>query len=290
MFTRSLTRLQPQLFSRRLITSSRIPKYSSFLNQSPVNIIKRNYVIIHKQRKKEPVLRYLFYMIVLSWGFIYYVANRVDKKTVKKDFSEREFQQYEEATGVKRRNKLISGDLSSKYKFYVIPYINDNEQLDKIVNLLKSKDEGTHVKIIDPSELIEQQKQDEGLRYHYLLHDLEEQKRPYPQGLITALVKQEINNYSNTRQGTFETNFIIKNYPQTTAEAIKFENDVADVQKCLILHFDMLNELPKYKNEEEQRAIQNVDGYFDSVGRAKTLIDKFDPMDEEFEEIMMEDL
>lgn len=290
MFTRSLTRLQPQLFSRRLITSSRIPKYSSFLNQSPVNIIKRNYVIIHKQRKKEPVLRYLFYMIVLSWGFIYYVANRVDKKTVKKDFSEREFQQYEEATGVKRRNKLISGDLSSKYKFYVIPYINDNEQLDKIVNLLKSKDEGTHVKIIDPSELIEQQKQDEGLRYHYLLHDLEEQKRPYPQGLITALVKQEINNYLNTRQGTFETNFIIKNYPQTTAEAIKFENDVADVQKCLILHFDMLNELPKYKNEEEQRAIQNVDGYFDSVGRAKTLIDKFDPMDEEFEEIMMEDL
>lgn len=229
-------------------------------------------------------------MIVLSWGFIYYVANRVDKKTVKKDFSEREFQQYEEATGVKRRNKLISGDLSSKYKFYVIPYINDNEQLDKIVNLLKSKDEGTHVKIIDPSELIEQQKQDEGLRYHYLLHDLEEQKRPYPQGLITALVKQEINNYLNTRQGTFETNFIIKNYPQTTAEAIKFENDVADVQKCLILHFDMLNELPKYKNEEEQRAIQNVDGYFDSVGRAKTLIDKFDPMDEEFEEIMMEDL
>lgn len=229
-------------------------------------------------------------MIVLSWGFIYYVANRVDKKTVKKDFSEREFQQYEEATGVKRRNKLISGDLSSKYKFYVIPYINDNEQLDKIVNLLKSKDEGAHVKIIDPSELIEQQKQDEGLRYHYLLHDLEEQKRPYPQGLITALVKQEINNYLNTRQGTFETNFIIKNYPQTTAEAIKFENDVADVQKCLILHFDMLNELPKYKNEEEQRAIQNVDGYFDSVGRAKTLIDKFDPMDEEFEEIMMEDL
>lgn len=229
-------------------------------------------------------------MIVLSWGFIYYVANRVDKKTVKKDFSEREFQQYEEATGVKRRNKLISGDLSSKYKFYVIPYINDNEQLDKIVNLLKSKDEGTHVKIIDPSELIEQQKQDEGLRYHYLLHDLEEQKRPYPQGLITALVKQEINNYLNTRQGTFETNFIIKNYPQTTAEAIKFENDVADVQKCLILHFDMLNELQKYKNEEEQRAIQNVDGYFDSVGRAKTLIDKFDPMDEEFEEIMMEDL
>ncbi|RCK55217.1 Altered inheritance of mitochondria protein 36, mitochondrial [Candida viswanathii] len=255
-----------------------------------MSVIRRCYASGPTPKKKEPVVRYLFYMVVLSWVAMYYVANRVDKKTVKQSFTEREFQQYEEETGVKRRNKLISSDLNNKYKFYVIPYIYDNDQLSKIVNLLKSKDEGANVKIIDPSELIEQQKQDEGLRYHYLLQDLDEQKRPYPQGLITALIKQDINNYMNTRQGTFDTNFIIKNYPQTTAEAIKFENDVADIQKCLILHFDMLNELPKYKSVDEKRAIENVNGYFDSVGRAKTLVDKFDPMDQEFEEIMMEDL
>ena len=44
------------------------------------------------------------------------------------------------------------------------------------------------------------------------------------------------------------------------------------------------------KTNEEQRAIKNVDGYFNSVGKSKTLVEKFDPMDKEFEEIMLEDI
>ena len=93
----------------------------------------------------------------------------------------------------------------------------------------------------------------------------------------------------NTREGAFDTNYIIKNYPQTTNEAIKFENDVSDIAKCLVLHYDMENELPKHKNDEEMRSIKNVEGYFDSVGKTKTLTSKYDEMDAKFEEIMLED-
>ena len=99
-----------------------------------------------------------------------------------------------------------------------------------MANLLQHKDENATVKIIDPAQLIEEQKKDEGMKYHYLLEDLDEQGRPYPPGLITAVIKQEIYKILNTREGTFDTNFIIKNYPQTTNEAIKFENDISDIQ------------------------------------------------------------
>ena len=79
-----------------------------------------------------------------------------------------------------------------------------------MANLLQHKDENATVKIIDPAQLIEEQKKDEGMKYHYLLEDLDEQGRPYPPGLITAVIKQEIYKILNTREGTFDTNFIIK--------------------------------------------------------------------------------
>lgn len=292
MFARLVPRLQPHLLSKRVLTA-RYPMLTTtpIYHQTPMQIIKRNYVIVHRERKKEPVIRYLFYMLVASWVAIYFVANRVDKKKPpQQSFTEREFQLYEEETGLKRRNKLISHTMNSKYKFYVIPYVHDEEELKKVANLLQHKDENATVKIIDPAQLIEEQKKDKGMKYHYLLEDLDEQGRPYPPGLITAVIKQEIYKILNTREGTFDTNFIIKNYPQTTNEAIKFENDISDIQKCLILHYDMLNELPKNKTDEEQRAIKNVDGYFNSVGKSKTLVEKFDPMDKEFEDIMLEDI
>ncbi|EMG50627.1 AIM36 Altered inheritance of mitochondria protein 36 [Candida maltosa Xu316] len=285
MLSRSLT----NLLSRRLVSVKSTRITPSIFNQTPVQIFRRNYSIANVKKKKEPVMRYLIYMVVISWVAMYFAAGKVDKKKPNiQNLTEREFQQYEEETGLRRRNKLINHEMNSKYKFYVIPYVHDNDLLDKVIGLLKH--EGKNVKVIDPVELIQQQKEDEGMKYHYLLEDLDEQRKPYPPGLITAIIKQAVHQFLNTREGTFDTNIIIKNYPQTTNEAIKFENDVSDIQKCLVLHYDMLNELPKHKTDEEQRAIKNVDGYFDSVGKSKTLVEKFDPMDAEFEEIILEDL
>ncbi|KAI5949986.1 AIM36 [Candida theae] len=261
-------------------------------SRAPFQACHRNYVIVHKdlsKAKKEPRIRYIAYVVAVSWVAIWFVTGQVDKKKPKQYMTEREFQEYEQSTGIKRRHKLIGPDLNSKYKFYVIPYIYSNEELDKIQSSLKKADPSRKIVVLDPSKLVAEEKADEGKRYSALLNDLDATHKPYPPGLITAILKNHIQFLINTREGTFDTNYIIKNYPQTTGEAIKFENDVSDISKCLVMHFDMLNELPKFKTDAEVRSIKNVEGYFDSVGKSKTLVSKHDEMDAKFEEIMLED-
>lgn len=258
----------------------------------PFQTFRRNYVIVHKdlsKAKKEPRIRYIAYIVAISWVAIWFVSGQVDKKKTKQYMSEREFQEYEQSTGIKRRHKLIGPDLNSKYKFYVLPYIHSEDQLQKIESSLKKADPSRKIVVLDPSELVAQEKADEGKRYSALINELDASHKPYPSGLITAILKHHLSFLMNTREGTFDTNYIIKNYPQTTSEAIKFENDVSDIAKCLVLNYDMENELPKHKNDEEVRSIKNVEGYFDSVGKTKTLTSKYDEMDAKFEEIMLED-
>ncbi|CAI5756633.1 unnamed protein product [Candida verbasci] len=241
-------------------------------------------------KKEEHRVRYILYMVALSWVAMYFVGNNLEKKRPSmQNLTEREFNEYELKTGIKRRNKLINDKLAQKYKFYVIPYIKQDEELDEIVTKLKQKDSSYNIKVIDPKQLIEEEKADDSRKYSILLQTLESQKKSFPPGLITAIIKDYLNTFINTREGTFDTNFIIKNYPQTTNEAIKFENDVSDICKCLILHYDIINELPKVKNDEEVRDIKNVDGYFNTIGKSKTIVSKWDEMDTKLEEIMLED-
>jgi hypothetical protein len=231
-------------------------------------------------------------MFVISCGALYFAANSMEKgKRPKVSFeSEREFREYEESTGLKRRTKLINFEKNHHYKFYVIPYVHQDETVTKIADRLKEIDEGKQVKIIDPKQLVEQEKQDESRKYCYLLQDLDAEGKSYPKGLMTALIKEEVHNFLNTRMGTFDTNFIIKNYPQSTDDAIKFENEVSDVQKCLILHYDILNELKKNNSPEIARSIENVAGYFETVNRVKTLTYKYDEMDSALKDFILEDM
>ncbi|KAI3406760.1 AIM36 [Candida oxycetoniae] len=273
-----------QHFSRRIVSSA------ATLKRKPGSLnIQRNYASI-KNSEQQPRVRYILYMIALSWAGVWFVSGRVDKKKPMQSMTESDFRKFEESTGIKRRHKLIGSDIKDKYKFYVIPYIYTENLLQKVEESLRKADPSRKNIVIDPVKLISQEKQDEGLRYSALLNELDALRKPYPPGLITAIIKEHIRFFINTREGTFETNFIIINYPQTTSEAIKFENDVGDIDKCLIMHFDTINELPQHKNDEQVRNIQNVDGYFDSVGKCQRMVSKFDIMDEKFEEIMLEDL
>ncbi|KAI5951295.1 AIM36 [Candida jiufengensis] len=289
MFKYQLPQLT-RLISQRSVVSRR--SISPIYKFQPLLKFQRNYVIVHKdlsKQKKEPRIRYILYVIAFSWVLIWFVGGQVDKKRPTQYLTEREFEEYEKSTGIKRRNKLIGSDLNNKYRFYVIPFISSDEELTKIEKSMSKHDPERKIKIIDPVVLIQDEKQDDGKRYSALLNELDQKHKPYPPGLITAILKEYINFYMNTREGTFDTNFIIKNYPQTTNEAIKFENDICDISKCLIMHFDMLNNLPP-DNDKLKRNLTNVDGYFDSVGKSKTLVSKFDEMDAKFEEIMLEDL
>lgn len=242
------------------------------------------------QKADGPRIRYLFYMLVLSWVVLYFVTGKIDKKKPHNLFeSEREFREYEERTGLKRRSKLVNHELNDHYRFYVIPYVTDDAVVDTISQQIKQLDPAKQVKVIDPAELVAQEKADESRRYCYLLQDLDEKHKSYPKGLITTLIKNEVKQFMNTRLGTFDTNFVIKNYPQATDEAIKFENDVSDIQKCLVVHYDIVNHLPE--NPELARRINNVVGYFNTVGRTKELVlTHNDRLDKELKHIMLEDL
>ena len=131
----------------------------------PLKACRRNYVIVHKdlsKAKKEPRIRYIAYIVAISWVAIWFVSGQVDKKKPKQYMSEREFEEYEQSTGIKRRHKLIGPDLNSKYKFYVLPYIHSEDQLEKVESSLKKADPSKKIVVLDPSQLVAQEKADEG--------------------------------------------------------------------------------------------------------------------------------
>lgn len=257
-----------------LITKTNRFRITGLVNQRIFNSVPSNLRFVStkpsKLKKSEPRLKYLLYIVGFSWVAI--ILTTADLKS-KPDFkSTREYKEYEESTGLRRRNKIINYEKNEQYKFYTVPFVHSSTAISDIEKSLLSSDPSKQVKVIDPVDLIAQEKEDESRKYHYLLHNLDEQKKAYPKGLITALIKQEVSFYLNTRSGTFDTNFILKNFPQTTEDAIKFENEVSDVQNCLVVKSDIEDFLKSDKSPDEVRLIDNVIGYFESVGRNKSWI------------------
>lgn len=248
----------------------------------------RNYAT--SKKNGPPRIRYLFYTFLFSTAVLYFAGSNVDKRPKPKTsfVDENELREYEKSTGLKRRYKLINSEKNENYRFFVVPYVHTQSTLDHLVKKIKESDSAREVKVIDPAELIEAEKKDESKRYCYILQDLEKENKPLPKGLITAVIKEEISQFLNTRSGTFDTNFVIKNYPQSTDEAIKFENDISDVKQCLVLHFDIINELPKYEDSDASRSINNVVGYFKTVGKTTEIANLHDSLDDKFKEVMME--
>lgn len=221
--------------------------------------------------ENAPRIRYLAMMVALSFGLLHYVTSQIDKKAPKNSFSEREFQQYEKETGLKRRHKLISHEKNDQYLFYVVPFCHDVSAAEK--ELTKKLPQDKQVKIIEPRELIEKEIEDEK-KYGYLLQELKASGRPMPRGLLTALVKEEVELFMNTTRGQHDTSIVILNYPQSTEEAIKFENEVSDVKTCLKLESDFAKHLALELAEDDVRKVSNVFGYFDTVDKVTSVDSK----------------
>lgn len=237
------------------------------LRASPVGLTFTKHLYSTQRRKvvrpeNAPRIRYLFMMVLISFGMLHYVTTKVEKKVPKNSFTEREFQQYEKETGLRRRHKLVSHEKNDQYAFYVVPYCHDVQKTEKELATKLPKDR--QVKVIEVSALVEKEIEEEG-KYSYLLQDLKAQGRQMPRGLITAIIKQEIELFMNTTKGQFDTNIMILNYPQSTEEAIKFENDVSDVKTCIKLDDDYTNSLKSDLSGDDLRKISNVFGYFDTV-------------------------
>ncbi|KAF3992438.1 hypothetical protein FT663_00718 [Candidozyma haemuli var. vulneris] len=212
-----------------------------------------------------PKLRYLFMVVLASYGLLHLATQRMDKvKKPQTSFSEREFQEHEKQNVLKRRTKVVPPEKRDQYNFYVVPFVKSKES---IVDVLKGKlSSGREVKVIDPAELLEKELESEG-RYSYLIEDIKATGRQVPKGLVTALVKNEVNLFMNTTKGQYDTDIVLVNYPQTTDEAIKFENDISDIHTCFVPENEDV-----FKNsfdKEELRKITNVKGYFDIVKKVQ---------------------
>lgn len=207
-------------------------------------------------------------MVALSFACLKFVTTQVDRKAPKNSFTEREYEQYEKETGLKRRSKLIPFDKNEQYRFFAVPFAHTKSSAVDAAKKLLGEDR--QVKVIDPEELIAKEKEDEG-RYSFLLLELESQGRLMPLGLLTALVKQEVKLFMNTTKGQHDSNIILVNYPQSTDEAIKFENDVSDIHKCLVSPADNQANLRLDLGDEGLRKVEHVIGYFDTVDKVQNM-------------------
>lgn len=241
----------------------------------PLNSIRKAFYATPQKKVKKseelPKLRYFAVVVLASFGLLHFVTTQVDRKAPKVSFSEREFQQYEKETGLRRRHKLISHEKNDQYAFYAVPYAHDIADAEKILTQKLPGDK--QVKVIEPSSLIEKEIEDEG-RYSYLLQELKATNRSFPRGLITAMVKQEIQLFMNTTKGQFDTTILLVNYPQSTEEAIKFENDVSELKGCVVLEKDFQKTLSADLSEDDVRKVNNVVGYFDTVGKVQKVNSK----------------
>lgn len=247
--------------------------YCGYGTVQPVSkLFKKNFPYSRAQyssaRNEEtgPKFRYLFYMFLFSTGVLYLVANRLEKKKPKTSFTEKEFEEHEINKGLKRRQKLVPSTQNDMYRFYVVPYT------EPILNMTKINEDSNSrtVKVIDSQWLISEEVKDDSRKYHYLLQDLLEKQLPFPRGLITALFKEEIRNYLNTRNGLFDTDFILTNFPQTIEEAIKFENEVSEIKKCFVDQ-GRLDKLESQGESSKSRSLDNVFGYFNIVKKTSRI-------------------
>lgn len=248
---------------RSLVSASRVPGIRA-------GMPFRLYSTAPKARRADqgPKLRYLFVVVLASYGLLHYCTKRMDKsKKPQTSFSEREFEEYEKRTGLRRRTKLIGPDKKDQYAFYAVPFTTSKS----IMNTLNDQLQGREVKVIDPAELMEKEVEEQG-KYSYLIEDLKASGRLVPKGLITALIKNEVHLFMNTTKGQYDTNIVLLNYPQSTDEAIKFENDVSDIHSCLVP--DDEEELKTHLDPELLRKINNVVGYFDIVKKVHKFKDE----------------
>lgn len=248
---------------RSLVSVPKVSAKSAFLPS-------RFYATARKPRLPDqgPKLRYLFVVVLASYGLLHYCTQRMDKsKKPQTSFSEREFEEYEKRTGLRRRMKLIGPDKQDQYAFYAVPFSTSKS----ISDTLKEKLQGREVKVINPSELMDKEVELEG-KYSYLIEDIRASGRLVPKGLLTALVKNEVNLFMNTTKGQYDTDIVLLNYPQSTDEAIKFENDVSDIHSCLVP--DNEEVLKNNLDAELLRKINNVVGYFDIVKKVQKFKDE----------------
>ncbi|ANZ73454.1 BA75_01148T0 [Komagataella pastoris] len=263
------------MFSQTLRLGTRMRHGPKFLMTS--QMVKRFPPIATRKYSKPPsssfnndggpkVRHFLFVGIVGTILFVMVVnkINEQDPKTSlakkKNTYSEEEWESY--VAGLKRKKQRF--DFSSNKEFYAIPFANKSpKQIENLKREVSNSSSQENVGVVDINELIAKQIDNPASAYGLLLKTTLVENDPNSQsctysfnwnlakGIFSKLVCDELVRMTN--ESPQLDRFLLLNFPNSLPEAIKFEQDVANITKLIV-----------FKEEQKDDVVVK---YFDTVDK-----------------------
>lgn len=182
-----------------------------------------------RKRDELPSFKKLALVGVIGTVIFVEAVKSLDKNQPKNSYSESEYA--EVAKGLRRRKAIFApGEINVQLATQGVP----------------TKQLGTRGKVVDPSEIVEYYRQQEGDKYQALLNELLDSHGKHyveklPSGMLVMLVGRYLKEVCNGAD-----NVVIANFPLNLKDAIKFENEVCVVDKVLFTESNAGNDLAKY--------------------------------------------
>ncbi|KAI0464859.1 Altered inheritance of mitochondria protein 36, mitochondrial [Komagataella kurtzmanii] len=214
-----------------------------------------------------PKVRHFLFVGLVGTILFVLVVNKIneqDPKTSlakkKNTYSEQEWESY--VAGLKRKKQRF--DSSSNKEFYAVPFANKNfKQIENLKRKVSKSSSQEDVGVVDINELIAKQINNSESAYGLLLKTTLVENDPSSQsctysfnwnlakGIFSKLVCDELTIMIN--ESPQLDRFLLLNFPNNLPEAIKFEQDVANITELIVF------------NEEQKEDV--VVKYFDTVDK-----------------------
>lgn len=185
-------------------------------------------------KEQLPSFKKILLIAIVGTGIFVQAVRSLDKNQPKTSYSELEYHQV--INGLKRKVILFQpGEL--ELKFTTIPDVNSAKK--RISN-------NSDTKFINPSEIVDQHRNDDDDRYKALLENIfavygKDYVYNLPEGLLVSLLGDYIKENVNVGDKV-----IIVDFPQTIKDASHFESEVAVVNKVVIPKKDSETDICKY--------------------------------------------
>ncbi|CCH44680.1 hypothetical protein BN7_4248 [Wickerhamomyces ciferrii] len=176
---------------------------------------------------------------IISWVILAQVVEAVNKEQKgSRSMSESEY--FKQQMKLKRRKALFTQEEKQVY------FVKADKNQDDLKEL---KLDG--FELIDPSKLVEREKNDKESLYNALLNDPD--TKTLPTGLLVDLISKELKNNESKK-------FVVINYPPDIKESVKFEEKAVTIKKLIHL-----------SDDKESKVEDDVLKYYNTVNKVQTI-------------------
>lgn len=173
-----------------------------------------------KPQKEKINLRGFITVGIFASIILTQVVDAVNQeKPLPRSMSETEY--YRQQQRLKRKTSLFTPEEKEVYFLKGIPSV---PQLDGVV-------------VIDPSQLLEQERNDESSKYHALLNDPD--YKQIPRGLVVDLIGKKLGSQPDGK-------FVILDFPGDTKESTQFEEKVVQIKGLVYPKNSAADDVVKY--------------------------------------------